>query len=62
MTTPPPLPEHWSAAAVETYLRGTKNYSATYPPCCEWARRVPCVCWASYMCPVHGSPCHGTHD
>ena len=30
--------------------------------CCPKAEIVPCVCWVSYKCPVHGQRCYGTHD
>jgi hypothetical protein len=30
--------------------------------CCRKARRVFCVCSASFTCPVHGNFCIGTHD
>jgi len=31
-------------------------------PCCAKAVRVPCVCIASWKCPVHGSHCFGSHE
>lgn len=33
-----------------------------YLACCPLAEFSPCVCVASFRCPVHGSQCHGSHD
>jgi hypothetical protein len=30
--------------------------------CCEQATTLPCVCYASWQCPTHGSTHIGTHD
>lgn len=30
--------------------------------CCERAELLPCVCAASYRCPLHGDTHIGTHD
>ena len=36
--------------------------TGTIYPCCEQAKRVPCVCRISWQCPVHGGWCVGSHD
>lgn len=30
--------------------------------CCDQAVLRNCVCSVSFLCPVHGVSCHGTHD
>lgn len=30
--------------------------------CCDLAVLRNCVCYVSFLCPVHGTHCHGTHD
>lgn len=30
--------------------------------CCPFAKKVFCVCRASFECKLHGNSCHGSHD
>lgn len=59
----PEFPEWWSPETINEWLAAPGPVLGTsYTPCCRWARRVHCVCSVSYLCPTHGSKCHGTHD
>ena len=33
-----------------------------FPPCCDQAVLVPCVCDRHWRCPVHGDKSYGSHD
>lgn len=55
--------ERAKAADLFARLRSTfERRGDHYEPCCELAILRPCVCSISYLCPVHGSHCHGSHD
>lgn len=46
---------------VERVIERVRGNGA-YAPCCDRAVLYPCVCSVSYLCPLHGNKCHGTHD
>lgn len=45
-------------------LAAIKSGKLEKPPhsCCPLASSQPCVCSASFNCPIHGSMCYGSHD
>ena len=45
---------------LETRKAGKKKIDGR--ACCPLATIHPCVCIISFVCPLHGSKCHGSHD